>query len=69
MALSENAKKNKLEYIREYNRKAVYSGKVRAINLKAETSILDEFDAISQELGLTRPQTLKALCEIYRNQQ
>lgn len=64
--LSETTRKRKIERANEWNKNALEQGTVRRILMQLPTEIADEFDAIAQELGVSRPQAIKKLCEMYR---
>lgn len=65
-ATTEHSRKLKVKHAQAWNKKMQEEGKVQRIGLQMATEIAQEFDAICAELGLSRPQTIKALCELYR---
>ncbi|WP_041605053.1 hypothetical protein [Histophilus somni] len=64
--ISEQLRKRKIETARRFNDKALAEGKARRILMQLSAEVADEFDAICAELGISRPQAIKALCEMYR---
>ncbi|NBI12531.1 hypothetical protein GVX81_02610 [[Haemophilus] felis] len=66
--LSETTRKRKIERANEWNKIALENGVARRILMQLPAEVADEFDAIAKELGLSRPQAIKRLCEVYRSQ-
>lgn len=64
---TEHSKKLRSKTASAYNKKALENGKVKAISLRLDAALADEFDAILAELADNRPNGIKKLCEIYRN--
>lgn len=65
-SMTEHSKKLRAKTASAHTKKALEDGKIRRILLQMPTELADEFDAILAELGNSRPQGVKALCEIYR---
>ncbi|MEE3608244.1 hypothetical protein [Avibacterium paragallinarum] len=65
-AMTEHSKKLRAKTAAAHTQKALEEGKVRRILLQMPTDLANEFDEILAELGNSRPQGIKALCEIYR---
>lgn len=66
---TEHSKKLRAKTALEHTKRSLAEGKTRQILIRMETAVADEFDAILQELGGSRPQAIKALCEFYRQHQ
>lgn len=64
--ISEELRKRKITRANEWNKSALESGAVRRILMQLPADVADEFDSICAELGLSRPQALKVLCERFR---
>lgn len=64
--ISEELRKRKIERANAWNKSALEKGDVRRILMQLPADVADEFDAICQELSLSRPQALKVLCERFR---
>lgn len=64
--ISDDLRKRKITRANEWNKSALESGAVRRILMQLPAEVADEFDAICAELGLSRPQALKVLCERFR---
>lgn len=65
-AQTEHSRKLRAETARRLNDKALAEGKARRILMQLSAEVADEFDAICAELGVSRPQAIKALCKMYR---
>ncbi|QLB44846.1 hypothetical protein [Mannheimia pernigra] len=65
-AQTEHSRKLRAETARRLNDKALAEGKARRILMQLSAEVADEFDAICAELGVSRPQAIKTLCEMYR---
>lgn len=65
-AQTEHSRKLRAETARRLNDKALAEGTARRILMQLPAAVADEFDAIAKELGLSRPQAIKKLCEVYR---
>ncbi|MBE2898395.1 hypothetical protein HPC37_06140 [Pasteurellaceae bacterium 20609_3] len=68
-AQTEHSKKLRAKTAAAHNKALLASGKVKRILLQLDANVAAEFDAIVSELNVSRPQALKALCELYRQQQ
>ncbi|MFK5217203.1 hypothetical protein [Glaesserella parasuis] len=64
--ISEQLRKRKIATARQFNDKALAEGKARRILMQLPSEVADEFDAICAEMGVSRPQAIKKLCEMYR---
>ncbi|MDG6359260.1 ribbon-helix-helix protein, CopG family [Glaesserella parasuis] len=64
--ISEQLRKRKIATARQFNDKALQEGKARRILMQLPSEVADEFDAICAEMGVSRPQAIKALCALYR---
>lgn len=64
--ISDDLRKRKITRANEWNKSALESGAVRRILMQLPAEVADEFDAICAELGVSRPQALKVLCERFR---
>ncbi|QQF76669.1 hypothetical protein JFL52_07510 [Histophilus somni] len=65
-AKTEHSRKLRIKTANEWNKKRLEAGIVKRITMQFATEDANELDAIAQELGLSRPQAIKKLCEIYR---
>ncbi|MGX2949358.1 hypothetical protein ACWIUA_00420 [Ursidibacter sp. B-7004-1] len=65
--LTEHSRKLRAKTALEHTKRSLAEGKTRQILLRMDTTLADEFDAVLSELGSSRPQAIKALCEFYRN--
>lgn len=65
-AKTEHSKWLRAKTATEYNKKLLANGTVKQISLKLPTEIANNFDAIVAELGVSRPECLRILCELYR---
>lgn len=64
--ISEQLRKRKIATARQFNDKALQEGSARRILMQLPSEVADEFDAICAEMGVSRPQAIKKLCEMYR---
>ncbi|MDH3000649.1 hypothetical protein A1D23_09475 [Chelonobacter oris] len=65
-AKTEHSKKLRVKGAAAWNKKQLADGVAKRMTLQLPADIADEFDAICAELGLSRPQALKRLCEAWR---
>ncbi|AEC18414.1 hypothetical protein [Gallibacterium anatis] len=65
-SMTEHSRRVRAETARRLNDKAIAEGRARRILMQLPAEVADEFDAICAEMGVSRPQALKALCELYR---
>ena len=65
-SITEHSRKVKAEFAAKWNKQQLAQGKVKRMTVQLERADFDEFDAICAELGLSRPQAIKALCAFYR---
>lgn len=65
-ANTDHSKKLRAKTATAHTKKALEKGEIRRILLQMPTELANEFDAILAELGNSRPQAIKALCEFYR---
>lgn len=65
-SMTEHSRRIRAETARRLNDKAIAEGRARRILMQLPAEVADEFDAICAEMGVSRPQALKALCELYR---
>ncbi|KGQ39949.1 hypothetical protein JP28_12805 [Gallibacterium anatis] len=65
-SMTEHSRRVRAETARRLNDKAISEGRARRILMQLPAEVADEFDAICAEMGVSRPQALKALCELYR---
>ncbi|CDG00413.1 hypothetical protein [Avibacterium paragallinarum] len=65
-SMTEHSRRVRAETARRLNDKAIAEGRARRILMQLPADLADEFDAICAEMGVSRPQALKALCELYR---
>lgn len=65
-SMTEHSRRVRAETSRRLNDKAIAEGRARRILMQLPAEVADEFDAICAEMGVSRPQALKALCELYR---
>lgn len=63
---TDHSKKLRAKTAAEFNKRMLETGKMKQISLKLNSELADEFDAVLAELGESRPQAIKALCEFYR---
>lgn len=63
---TEHSKKLRAKTAAEYNRHMLAKGKVKQFSVRMETSIADELNAVLAEIGGTKANAIKRLCEIYR---
>lgn len=68
-SMTAHSKKLRAKTAAAHTKKLLESGAVRRILLQMPADLADEFDAVLAELGTSRPQAIKALCEFYRNHQ
>ena len=67
-SMTEHSRKLRSKTANEYNKRLLAEGKVKQFSVRMETEIADEFNAILTEIGGTKAQAIKRLCEIYRSQ-
>ncbi|MDP8173140.1 hypothetical protein QJU93_07190 [Pasteurella skyensis] len=67
--LTEHSRKLRSKTAQAHTKKQLAEGVVRQVLIKAPTEVLNEFDTIAQELGLSRPKLLEFLCKQYRDNQ
>lgn len=65
-SMTEHSRRVRAETARRLNDKAIAEGRARRILMQLPAEVADEFDAICAEMGISRPQALKALCKLYR---
>lgn len=65
-SMTEHSRRVRAETARRLNDKAIAEGRARRILMQLPAEVADEFDAICAEMDVSRPQALKALCELYR---
>lgn len=66
-ALTEHSKKLRAKTASEHNKRLREAGLVKVISMQLPTELATEFDAILKELGKSRTEAVKALCEFYRS--
>lgn len=67
-AKTEHSRQLRIKTANAWNKKQLEEGKVKRMTLQFSADDADELDAIAKELGLSRPQAIKRLCEVYRRQ-
>lgn len=67
-SMTEHSKKLRAKTAAEWTQKQLEQGTVRRVLIQFKAEDADELDAIAKELGLSRPQAIKRLCEVYRRQ-
>ncbi|NBI43934.1 hypothetical protein GVX76_10780 [[Haemophilus] felis] len=65
-AMTEHSRKLRAKTANEYNKRMLAEGKVKQFSVRMETAIADEFTDVLNEIGGTKAQAIKKLCEIYR---
>lgn len=65
--ITEHSRQLRAKTATAWTKQKIAEGKIRQILLKLDSAIADEFDAICREMGVSRPQGLKALCQLYRD--
>ncbi|KDB45394.1 hypothetical protein KZ386_10800 [Glaesserella parasuis] len=68
-SMTEHSRKLRSKTANEYNKRMLAEGKVKQFSVRMETPIADEFVAILAEIGGTKAEAIKKLCEIYRQHQ
>lgn len=68
-AQTEHSKKLRAKTAAEWSKKQLAEGNVKRMTLQLPTEVAELFDDVAAELGLSRPQTLKAVLEFYRSHQ
>ncbi len=63
---TEHSRKLRAKNATETNRRMIAAGLIRLITFRLNTDVANEFDAIAKERGMSRPATLRMLCEMYR---
>lgn len=66
-ALTEHSRKLRAKTANEYNKRMLAEGKMKQFSVRMETAIADEFSLVLAEIGGTKAQAIKKLCDIYRN--
>ncbi|MFD1806237.1 hypothetical protein ACFSAV_07635 [Pasteurella oralis] len=64
-AMTKHSKNLRVKTASNYNKKVLENGTARRITMQLPTSVANNFDIIATELGLSRPECLKILCELY----
>ncbi|MGX2974975.1 hypothetical protein ACWIUH_07090 [Ursidibacter arcticus] len=64
-AKTEHSRKLRIKTANAWNKKQLEEGKIKRMTLQFSTEDAERFDAVAKELGLSRPQTIMALCELY----
>ncbi|MFK5217316.1 hypothetical protein [Glaesserella parasuis] len=67
--MTEHSRKLRSKTANEYNKRMLAEGKVKQFSVRMETPVADEFVAILAEIGGTKAEAIKKLCEIYRQHQ
>ena len=62
---TEHSKELRRKTAAAHAKKQMELGLMKQITMRAATPIIDDFDAIAAELGLSRPKTLEILCQLY----
>lgn len=65
-AQTEHSKQLRAKTAAEWKRKKRESGLAKQFTVSLETSLSEEFNAILAEIGGTKAQAIKKLCEMYR---
>lgn len=68
-AQTEHSKKLRAKTAAEWSKKQLAEGNLKRMTLQLSTEVAELFDDVAAELGLSRPQTLKAVLEFYRSHQ
>ncbi|MFK5040767.1 hypothetical protein ACI3P4_07500 [Glaesserella parasuis] len=68
-SMTEHSRKLRSKTANEYNKRMLAEGKVKQFSVRMETPVADEFVAILAEIGGTKAEAIKKLCEIYRQHQ
>lgn len=64
-ANTEHSRKLRAKTATEYNRQKLKSGELKAISLKLKPELLEQFDNLGNNLGLSRPVLIAFLLEHY----
>lgn len=62
---TEHSKKLRAKTAAEHLKRKLADGSLRQYGIKLPKEDADLFDRIVEELGVSRPQAIKALCEFY----
>lgn len=65
---TEHSRKLRAKTAQAHVRKLLESGTVKQFTVRLPTETANELNAILAEIGGTKPQAIKILCEIYRKQ-
>ncbi|CAM2909686.1 hypothetical protein N5918_10095 [Glaesserella parasuis] len=65
-SMTEHSRKLRSKTANEYNKRMLAEGKVKQFSVRMETPIADEFASVLAEIGGTKAEAIKKLCEIYR---
>lgn len=63
---TEHSRKLRAETAKAHVKKLLESGVVKQFTVRLPTETAEELNAVLAEIGGTKPQALKALCEFYR---
>ncbi|NBI12543.1 hypothetical protein GVX81_02670 [[Haemophilus] felis] len=67
-AMTEHSKQLRAKTAAEWKRKQRELGLAKQFSVTLETAVCDELNAILAEIGGTKAQAIKRLCELYRRQ-
>lgn len=62
---TEHSKKLRAKTASEYNKRLLREGKIKQITLRLHPETAERFNAILSEIGGTKNESVKRLCEIY----
>lgn len=68
-SMTEHSRKLRIKTAQEHVKKLLESGTVKQFTVRLPTETFQDLNTILSELGGSKAQAIKALCEIYRNQQ
>ncbi|MGX3067687.1 hypothetical protein [Ursidibacter arcticus] len=63
---TEHSKKLRAKTAMEWQKKQLAEGNVKRLSLQLSKEVAELFDEVAQELGLSRPQTLKTVLEAFK---
>lgn len=66
---TEHSKKLRAKTAAEWQKKQLAEGNIKRLSLQLPKEIAELFDEVAQELGLSRPQTLKTVLEAFKANQ
>ena len=62
---TEHSKKLRAATAAAYNKRMIEEGKVKVVQLRIKTELVEQWDNVAKELNLSRPESIRYFLELY----